>query len=343
MIKRITILPLILLLLMLVGPVAAQTGSPVQAELTVATGEHTVGDPIELTLRVIHPDDFHIILPQLEEVWGDLTVKAQSTSQTISNRDGTKTTTQTIDARLFMPGTFSTPPLPFKVTDGGGQLSEVVASPVPIHVSTVLVEGDTTLRDIKPQVEMPFTGILPWVVGLGLFAGAAGTFILWLWYKRRQRRVVVDNRLPHEIALDELVRIEQLGLPEEGRFKEHYSLVSSCIRYYIEQRFKLPALERTTAEIRVDLRKAVIDAKFITRLIEILNETDLVKFAKHRPQVPDAQKLVVSARAIIEMTKQLPALDVPDNDDFQVPVTVNMVMGESISKNGVRQHTEVNP
>ncbi len=50
----------------------------------------------------------------------------------------------------------------------------------------------------------------------------------------------VDNRLPHEIALDDLTRIGQLGLPEQNRFKEHYTLVSDTIRIYIERTQGVP-------------------------------------------------------------------------------------------------------
>lgn len=342
MIKRITILPLILLLLLLVGPVAAQTGGPVQAEIGVAPGEHTVGDPIELTLTVTHPDDHQVILPQLEETWGDFTVHAQSAPQTIINGDGTKTTTQIIDTRLFAPGSFDTPPLAIKAADATGQLTEVIASPASVHVSSVLVAGDTTLRDIKPQAELPFKALWPWVIGLTLVATAAGASIFLFWLKKRRGQVVVDNRLPHEIALDELARIEQLGLPRVGRFKEHYTLVSDCIRLYVEQRYRLPALERTTAEIREDLRRAPVDQRFASIFLQLLNEADLVKFAKYSPQVPDAQLLVTNTRAIVEMTKPSPVPEKVNNDNSQMPKAINRATGHPVSQNGAQRHTEVN-
>lgn len=342
MIKRITILPLILLFLLSVGPVAAQTSIPVQAEIAFAAGEYTVGDPIELTLTVTHPEDYHLILPQLEEIWGDFTVNSQSTPQTISNDDGTKTTTQTIDARLFAPGSFNTPPLPIKVTDAAGQLTEVFAPPASVQVTSVLVEGDTTLRDIKPQAELPFISYWTLVIGLVILNAMAGAFIFWLWRKNRRGQVVIDNRLPHEIALDELARIEQLSLPQSGRFKEHYILVSDCVRLYVEQRFSLPALERTTAEIKGDLRMAAIDQEFAIRFIQLLNEADLVKFAKHTPQVSDAQNFIAWARTIIEMTKPQPETEASDNDNLQMSDPVNRLMGQTFSKNGAYHHTEVN-
>ncbi len=342
MIKRLALFPLILLLLASVGRAAAQTSGPIQAEIQVAAADYTVGDPVELTLAITHPDDYHIILPQLEEMWGDFTVYAQATPQTVSNGDGTKTTTQTIDVRLFVPGSYDTPPLTIKATDAAGQLSEVIASPASVNVSSVLVEGDTTLRDIKAQADLPFRAIWPWVVGLALLVVVAGALALRLWLKKRRGQVAVDNRQPHEVALDELARIEQLGLPQAGRFKEHYSLVSDCLRLYVEQRYRLPALERTTAEIRDDLKRAPVDQRFASLLLQLLNEADLVKFAKYKPQVPDAQLLVTNTRAIVEMTKPSPVPETANNDNLQMPKPISSALGQSVSQNGAQRHTEVN-
>ena len=106
-----------------------------------------------------------IILPELEADWGEFVVVSQSPPATVDNTDGTKTTSQVIDARLFAPGEFSTPPTPITVVDGSGGLGEVIAPPAPIVVTSVLVEGDTNLRDIKPQAELPYSNPLPWIVG----------------------------------------------------------------------------------------------------------------------------------------------------------------------------------
>ena len=230
--RRLILLPLLLLFTLLaVGTVAAQT--PLTATVTAPEGSFTVGDPVQLTLSVTHPESYHVINPEIPQSWGDFIVKSQSPATTVDNGDGTSTTTILIDARLFAPGEFSTPPLTVNVTDGAGQLSEVTAAAAPVVIGSVLVEGDSELRDIKPQAELPFVNLLPWIAGgliLAVFAAVA-----LLWWKRRQARLAlaaVDNRLPHEIALDELARIGQLGLLEQGRFKEHYTLVSDTIRLH---------------------------------------------------------------------------------------------------------------
>ncbi len=83
------------------------------------------------------------------------------------------------DTRLFAPGAFVTPPLAYTVTDGTGNLFEFTAQPVSVNVTSVLVEGDTELRDIKPQAEIPAATWLYLLVG-GLALAVIGRGLVWL-------------------------------------------------------------------------------------------------------------------------------------------------------------------
>jgi hypothetical protein len=310
MMKKFALLPLILLLALLsVGTAVAQ--APVSAALSAPEEPLTVGDPVLLTLTVTHPDGYRVIPPDLlalEEGWGDFVVSSQAPAQTVANGDGTSTTTIVIDARLFAPGEYSTPPLVVSVTDGAGQLSEVTAVPAAVRINSVLIEGDSELRDIKPQADLPFANWLPWLLGGLLLALVVGG-VFWL-RRRRQARLAlaaVDTRLPHEIALDDLAAIERLGLPEQGRFKEHYSLVTDTLRRYLEGTYDIPMMERTTGEIRAELRRTPLDRETKQRLLSFLQESDFVKFADITPRAADAHALTAEGRALVEATRPAPA------------------------------------
>jgi hypothetical protein len=345
--RKFIFIPLLLLLTLLaVGTVAAQT--PLTATVTAPEGSFTVGDPVQLTLSVTHPQSHHVINPEIPQSWGDFVVKSQSPATTVDHGDGTATTTILIDARLFAPGEFSTPPLTVNVTDGAGQLSEVTAAAVPVLISSVLVEGDSELRDIKPQAELPFVNLLPWIAA-GLLVAVFAAVAL-LWWKRRQARLAlaaVDNRLPHEIALDDLARIGQLGLLEQGRYKEHYTLVSDTIRLYIERVYDVPMLERTTGEIRSGLRQSNISQKNTRQVLAFLEESDLVKFSNFAPDRASAYELIAQGRQIVEETKPI----VISKDDLDNNLTTtNSPSGDgesmkeppnSFSANGKMHNVEV--
>ncbi|MEZ4519120.1 MAG: hypothetical protein R3C44_20645 [Chloroflexota bacterium] len=85
------------------------------------------------------------------------------------------------------------------MTDGTGNLYEFTAEPIEVTVNSVLVEGDTELRDIKPQAEIP-TAIWLYVVGGGLALAALAAGLFWLARRRKAVPAVVDNRTPYQRA-----------------------------------------------------------------------------------------------------------------------------------------------
>jgi hypothetical protein len=295
---------MLIALLLAVAPAAAQGDGPVTATLSAPDGQFTVGDPIQLTLALTHPAGYQVILPELPAAWGDFAVVAQSPATVADNADGTTTTTMQIDARLFQPGAFDTPALEVSVTDGQGGLQTLTVAPVALSIASVLQEGDTALRDIKPQAALPIPAAWPWVAaGLAALATVAAIVV---WQARRRGKTVVDNRQPHEVALDGLASIEGLRLPEQGRFKEHYTVVSDTVRVYVERRYGVPALERTTGEIRPDLARTSMAPEVSALLIAFLQESDMVKFSQWTPDVASARQLLVHGRMIVEATKPEP-------------------------------------
>ncbi len=352
--KVLSISLLVLLLLLVAGPATAQSSETATAVLAGPDGQLTVGDPIELTLSITHPADSHAIMPELAGEWGPFLVNNQSAPVTLANGDGTESTSQVIDARLFAPGSYTTPPVVIGLTDSAGQVSEVLAQPLTVDITSVLIEGDSELRDIKPQVEMPYINIVLWVLAALIMALIVGVVILIIrHYRARRALAALDNRLPHEVALDELNRIEGLQFPDAGLFKEHYTLVSDTLRIYMEKRANVPMMERTTAEIQNGLKQAdldpsidqssvvqpsVVQPSVVGHLLSILDVSDLVKFSKYSPEVASAYGILTSARQIVQAT--IPVLEEEDSNPPN-PAAVGNISNPEISLNGKYRQTEV--
>ena len=295
------------LLLLLAVPVQADGG--VQVTLTPDRSELTVGDPIHLTLEVTHPEGTQVIIPKLDQVWGDLEVRGQSQATTEANDDGTLTTRQTIEATLFNLGEFETPALPLTISDGAGQVREEMAPAVSLTVAPTLAAEDNELRDIKPQASLAVPATWPWIAGGLLLAVAVAVAGWWLYRRWRGEPFlppVVDNRPAWQVAYDELVRIEGLGLLEQGRFKEYYTLVTDCLRTYLERQFKLGVFERTTSELRAILRHSELAPDHARLFLELFAESDLVKFAKFTPDTETARRLTARARELVTLTQPRP-------------------------------------
>jgi hypothetical protein len=175
-------------------------------------------------------------------------------------------------------------------------------------VASVLTEGDIEKRDLKPQASLPRPPAWPWVV-LGLLGAALLFFVLrwlrshWRAKSRPEDSPPVDDRFPEEIAYDKLARVAALDLPGQGEFKRHYTLVTGCLRTYIEGIYGIPASDRTTRELMAALRCAQADRQPLASLHDLLTQADLVKFAKLRPSVDQARATLTQASEFIDRTK----------------------------------------
>lgn len=318
---RYLILAVCSLLPLCVGPVVAQ-GTDTRVKFFILPAEEnkpfTVGDQIIFRLEVMHPVDSQgVEFPVLGEAWGEFEVIGQSNSMPVNNGDGTVTSGQNIIVALYEPGQYETEAVVVTHIKADGSTEELGAPVIQLTVESVLIEGDTELRDLKPQAFLGVPPIWPWILTgfilflflTGLIAGAG----LWLYNRRRQRVPasaipvpVIDLRPPEVIAYAELDRIETLNLPAKHQYKIHYSLVADCLRRYIEGRYGIPALERTTSELLGSFGRSLVRAENVRDFMDLFMESDLVKFARFRPSQQEAYWLMNKARALVEVTTPVP-------------------------------------
>ena len=273
-------------------------------------------DEVTLTLSVTFPDDHNVVVHKLPPTWGQFEVREQSPAQTVANDDGTKTTSQTIKAVVFGRGTIRTPELPISVRGPDGTVEQTSPLPKELIVGSVLPGPDAELEDIQPQANIstpiwddPVARSSTLLIVLaGLLAGAV--FAAYLVRRRLQGSPlpVLDTRTPWEIAIEELDRIERLDLPEEARFKEHYTLVADTMRVYVQAMYlrdvsPVDAIDMTTDEIWAALRRSSLNYDDARLVLDLLQEADLVKFAKYTPTLSQAYEASGQARYIVEITR----------------------------------------
>ena len=296
-------------------PAAAQ--GEVGASLSASADTVTVGDAITMTVTVIHPASHQVILPKLGPTWGDFEVRSQSKTDTSIREDGRATTQANFVVTLLKaPGEYRTPDLTVTVSDAQGNTHDAQLNPLTVTVKSVLTAEDQALRDLKPQAKMTPPPIWPWLL-LGL-AAAALLFLAgrWLWRRWRRDRTaapaaVIDPRLAYQVAYDELDRIQGLALPEQAEYKTHYTLVTDCLRRYLEGQFRVRAMDRTTSEIRAGLRGSVVAGEPAREIVRLFEESDLVKFAKFVPTQAAARQALTQARRFVDRTRR-PQAEEPD-------------------------------
>ena len=114
------------------------------------------------------------------------------------------------------------------------------------------------------------------------------------------RKIKVEPKLPpHQAAMKEIERIKSEKVWQKGEPKTYYTELTDTLRTYIKDRFGFNALEMTSSEI---IDKLLEDA--ISDLKELFQTADLVKFAKHDPQMNENDANLINAIDFINETKQ---------------------------------------
>lgn len=114
----------------------------------------------------------------------------------------------------------------------------------------------------------------------------------------------------HEWARRELARLIGEDLLPRGQFREFYYRISDVVRGYVERRFAVSAPEMTTEEfLTVASRDPRLGAANAEELGRFLSACDPVKYARHRPEVTEAERLVQVAGQFVERTREREPVD----------------------------------
>ena len=272
-------------------------------------GEITVGLPVSIAIEVSHPATTQIVFPRIEPEWDDVFELRGSPQVSSQERDGRLVTTKTFEVVAFRPGEHETPPLIVTVLSPDNPPLDQSAGLLNLNVVPVLAEDEDELMDIRGQAEMrpelDFGDLAapsnwPWIVGALALIGLVGWGLYILLRPRIPEPVVIN---PYEVAIAELDRIEELGLPAAGRFKEHYTLIADVIRTHLEGEFGIPALDRTTSEIQAEIRGTDIPDDGAVEMRWLFVDCDIIKFTGLEPDEYEAGLMVGRAREILGMIR----------------------------------------
>ena len=107
---------------------------------------------------------------------------------------------------------------------------------------------------------------------------------------------------PHKIAINEIEKIKAERKWAEEDSKEYYTLLTSTLRTYIQNRYGFNALDMTSNEIIERLMQEE-NPSSLDELREIFTTADLVKFAKYSTLINENDANLVAAVEYINQTK----------------------------------------
>lgn len=200
---------------------------------------------------------------------------------------------------------------PIKVIDG---MDTIYSNQVALKVSTFPVNTDAPdeFYDIKNIWKPPFVlaDYYPIIFGIliVLFLICVSGYVI---QRIRSHKPILPlgkeepSLSPHEQAIRELDWIKQQKIWQQGRNKEYYTLMTETLRKYIVNRFGINAMEMTSNEILLIIRRENEADSAYENLKQILRLADFVKFAKLNP-LPDENNLsMMNAYLFVNQTKQV--------------------------------------
>lgn len=270
----------------------------------------TVGDRVNLEVTVEHPADAAVSWPDSVDA-GPFEMLETRISPTRTG-DGSAVSTAVFSMTAFELGELEVPSFDVTVLHADGSEEVLETDRYGVEIVSVGVEETGDIRDIRGPLAIPVSALRLVALAVLLMLAGAGVYAL---VRRLRSGDEAPGELPsglpprpaHEVALEELARLEASPLLSEGRVKDFHIRVSEILRRYVEERFRVPALEMTTWEVLGGLQAAGVAEDLRRDLRRFLDQCDLVKFAKARPTDEES-------RAVLELGRELVERSVPEPD-----------------------------
>lgn len=297
------------MLLLLVLALSAGGVSGQKAMISLVPGEILIGEHARMELELEVPAGSLVVWPALQENFtGEIEIIRFGIPDTIRSENEVYHLRQVHTITAWQEGFLPVPPIGFTVImQGDTARIETPAALLEVHSIGIDPQGD--IKDIRGILRLPVGLRDLWVYLVGLLAVG---LLAW-WLKRYFRKPEKPMKAPakkekpripaHIAALSSLEGLKEKKLWQTGRVKLFHSELSRIVRIYLRDRFALDALEMTTTEIMTALPNSVEDGSLREKLRQILEQADLVKFARHQPLDADHETALQAAFHFVERTK----------------------------------------
>lgn len=269
--------------------------------------EILIGEQAKFKLELMQDETEKISWPQFSDTLAtNVQILEKLKTDTTKLSDGRMSIISEFLVTSYDSGFYYIPELLFETTT-----EKVYTNPVGLTVNTVPVdENADDINAEKSIMSAPFSWVeLAKWTGMGL-AGVLVVVIVVLLLMRFvfNKKVKILPETPevvlpaHVVALQKLEQIKTEKIWQQGQIKQFYTEVTDVIREYLEGGYDINAMELTTDEIVALVKKNKELDEIRLVLKEMLELSDLVKFAKFVPLENENERMVLNAFLIVEKT-----------------------------------------
>jgi hypothetical protein len=272
-------------------------------EATVDRDKLTVGDPFTYTVNMLLPAGAQAELPGDKAKFKGLEIRNYQ-PQEVPQQDGSRQIVLRYTLVCFEVGIAGIKDFRIPVRMPKGEPEKWLAPPVEVKIESVLPQqGQVQPKGFAGPIMLAssWTQWL-WAGLIALLVIAAIVVGIVLWRRRRQARpAVAAERIlePDAAALHALGRLQQEELIQTEQFLPFYQRLDEILRAWLQARFDIPALERTTMGTMYFLRVRREADEWRGDYLELLKAADRVKYANLPPTNLEARAHVEQAERVI--------------------------------------------
>ncbi|MBS1781559.1 MAG: hypothetical protein JSS78_00685 [Bacteroidetes bacterium] len=267
----------------------------------------TVGDQVHLWIEATHAANENTLQwANIPDTFNSLEVVQRSKIDTVSSTNQTIYKQQLLITG-FDSGSFKIPAFQFSIIPKNGAPYLLTTDSFQLWVQTIPVDTTQPFKGIKDIMVVKHTwqDYIWWIVGGVLLLGLI-TVVVYYFLRHKKVDIPKPVNLPVETVQEKALRLfselEQRKLWQSGKEKEYYVELSDILRSYLEERFKIPALEFTTDEILAKARLHPEMRTYYDALTSVLFTSDLAKFAKAQPTPQEHLNAMEQSKAFVKNT-----------------------------------------
>lgn len=279
----------------------------ISVKATLEPNEILIGEQSKFKLELVQPAAEKVSWPQLSDtIATNVQILEKLKTDTTEIPDNRISITSEYLVSSYDSGFYYIPEFVFETVS-----QKVTSNPVGLTVNTVQVNEQTD--DIHAEKEImsaPFSWIelAQWSgIGLAIILIIAIIVLLLMRFVFKKKVTIIPEEpeviLPaHVVALEKLEQIKTEKIWQQGQIKQFYTQLTDVIREYLSRAYSINAMEMTTDEIVALVKKNKDLDEIRVVLKEMLELSDLVKFAKFIPLENENEKAVLDAFMIVEKT-----------------------------------------
>lgn len=290
----------IYLLILIFGFVAKTIAQPIQVKLSSDSAAYFIGDKILVKLTAEHIPDVIINWSTIRSLGSDAEILQQSSVDTLLKTEGKISEQITISLISFLEDSFSIQPIEIIYSQGNKKQQYSISTvPLILKIKKIVVDTDKEPKPITDIEKIPLSFFEKLILGSILLLIIVSTLLAIRYYliKKRKKQFALDNLSAEQIAFSQIEKLQNKKLWQSAHYKSYYNELSVIVRTYLKNFSGINSLPMSTNRL---LEAVYSEEKILPKPLvkQLLDESDLVKFANNTVEKNNEEKLITNSKRI---------------------------------------------